>query len=58
MLLKEIKKTFSKQVLNYDMFGAPILLEFHGAKDGVYQTFEGGVASIILNAFLLWLFIT
>ena len=40
------------------MFGEPIHMEYKGTKDGLFKTFSGGIASIFLNVFLLWLFVT
>ena len=45
-----------KKIRRSDMFGSPIHMEFQGTKEGVFQTLGGGIASILLNAFILWLF--
>ena len=49
-------KHLEKEIRQQDMFGSPTTLEFLGAKDGLYQTYSGGIASIILKAFVFWLF--
>ena len=38
------------------MFGFPIRLEFDNSDDGVFTTMVGGISSIVLNIFLIWLF--